>query len=114
MRPKSNDDKTPREMTVITDELIEILKRYPGMRVCVNGYEEGYDDPRPQVRHLVPDKDPEWTDGEYREKKDIDPSESGFVALVLFRNPESVPGEKISGIDRPLVSNQQVVDSNKN
>lgn len=30
-------------------ELVECLQRFPGgLRVVVNGYEEGYDDPRPE------------------------------------------------------------------
>ncbi len=72
-----------------TEDLIEILKRYPGMRVCVNSYECDYDDPTPQVRTLTESDHVDWTNGEYREKYDDDPDEDVFDALVLFRRPES-------------------------
>lgn len=71
-----------------TEDLIEILKRYPGMRVCVEGYEGGFDDPRAQVRELTND-DGDWHYGEYREKYESDDQDEVFTALCIFRRSGS-------------------------
>ena len=46
--------KLPKEETVTVDELIQLLAKYPpGLRVVVNGYENGYDDLTPEQLPVV-------------------------------------------------------------
>ena len=78
-------------MTV--EELIRLLETCPpGLRVVVNGYEEGYDDLSPEqvsVVSILPDVGKEWWQGRHGDARDHSqqaPRRGGSEnALVLSR-----------------------------
>ena len=75
-------------MTV--SELIDLLAAYPsGLRVVVNGYEQGFDDVVPErisVTRIELDTGRKWWEGRHGEPRD-DPSAKASIvdALVLHR-----------------------------
>lgn len=70
-----------------TDELIVLLRQYPGMRVLVNGYENGYSDPEIKKEYVVPLAAPfEWQ-GDYASFKEGGGPVAGyFNAIIIGRN----------------------------
>ena len=80
---------TRGEMTV--QELIELLAVYPpGMRVVVDGYEDGYDDleePMMTVLAICLDAGENWWEGQHCDADDTRSAGNAVVKALALRRP---------------------------
>jgi len=86
-------------MKLTVGDALLLLSKYPkDMRIMVEGYEEGFDDPEIHQHFVVPIKEPDEWNGEYMPYKMDGEQVNGIVnALVLHRRTYNTNKINVSG-----------------